>query len=471
LAEQIIAFLEAHETALSAVAAFVVIMSVIGTLMRGAVKRSAELTVSFLFSWRDRTKESDDAGVDVSQPVPGFGGRPAIAVLPFDNMSNDPEQDYFADGITEDLLTALQAFKTFPVIARNSTFAYKGKSPDVRDVAKDLGAGYVLEGSVRKSGDQVRITAQLIDQGGHHIWADRYDRDLSNIFAVQDEICEEIVTAIAPQIDLADIRRSEAKTTKNMEAWDCYMQGLARANEITPENCRLARDLFLQAIDQDPQFPLAYVQLGRTYFQNFALFAGKALDIPGAESLSKAADSVRKALELDKNQPVARGHLALISVFMGEAASARAEGEAAVRLNPSDALAHASLAGALFALGEIDNGLEEVRLAQRLSPSDSLMWYFLHVEAFLLFASGRFEDTIATARRSIAERELAQPARIALIASLDALGREDEAKAAFADATRLIPNFSTDAIRILFGKAPELWGRIEAALRRAGWDG
>ena len=214
---EILIWLEANETVLSAVAAAVVVFSVVGAAMRGALKKTSTALVGTARSTKQVLSRGQAPEIDVSQPVPGFGGRPAIAVLPFDNMSEDADQDYFADGITEDVLTSLQSFRTFPVISRNSTFAYKGKSMDLREVAAELGAGYILEGSVRKAGDKVRITGQLIDAEGHHVWADKFDRDLSDIFAVQDEITSKIVGAIAPEIDNADTRRIQSKTTENMD--------------------------------------------------------------------------------------------------------------------------------------------------------------------------------------------------------------------------------------------------------------
>ena len=268
----ILVWLEANETVLSAVAAAVVVFSIVGAAMRGALKRTTTALIDTARATKEVLSHNQLPVVDVSQPVPGFGGRPAIAVLPFDNMSEDPDQDYFADGITEDILTSLQSFRTFPVIARNSTFAYKGKSMDLREVAKELGAGYILEGSVRRSGEKVRITGQLIDKDGHHIWADRFDLDLSDIFAVQDEITSKIVGAIAPEIDGADIRLLQSKPTENMDAWDCLLRAQSLIHESSADSLKEASDLIDKATELDPAFAQAFALRANAAVADFTRF-------------------------------------------------------------------------------------------------------------------------------------------------------------------------------------------------------
>ncbi len=218
------------------------------------------------------TQDTDTQLVDVSKPVPGFGGREALAVLPFANMSEDAEQGYFADGITEDLLTALQAFRTFPVIARSTTFAYKGKSPDIREVAKELGAGYILEGSVRKMGERVRITAQLIDADGVHLWAERYDRNLTEIFDVQDEIIEKIAAAIAPELLRADRKKQDLKKPEDLKAWDYALQAGECLLSPNIDDFSLSLELLQKALALDPSFGLAHAMIANAYSYNIVFF-------------------------------------------------------------------------------------------------------------------------------------------------------------------------------------------------------
>ena len=294
LADTLIWF-EVNETVLSSIAAAVVVLSIAGAAMRGVLARGA---TSFAGVLRTR---GQDSGIDVPQPVPGFEGRAAIAVLHFDNMSDDPEQEYFADGIAEDILTSLQAFRKFPVIARNSTFNYKGTSPDVREVARELGAGYVLEGSVRKVGDRVRITGQLIDASGHHLWAGKYDKELSDIFTVQDEITAEIVGAIAPEIERTDVTQAARKRSKDMTAWDYLLQAQDHYHKLTPEGIRQCRELTEKVIERDEEFALAYVFLARAHISNSVFFNGNALTECAEESLVKAEELARKAVSMDKS--------------------------------------------------------------------------------------------------------------------------------------------------------------------------
>lgn len=471
--DELKAFLEANETALSAVAAFVVITSVIATFMRGALKRSAGFVVTLMVSRLGANAgASGGATVDVSKPVPGFGGRPAIAVLPFNNMSDDPEQDYFADGITEDLLTTLQAFRTFPVIARNSTFAYKGTSPDVRDVARDLGAGYVLEGSVRKSGDKVRITAQLIDAEGHHVWAQRYDRDLSDVFALQDEITANIVTAIAPEIDHAEFRSTGTKAQKDVKAWDYYLRGLESMNRITAEGCRAARPLLEKAIEQDPKFALAYATLGRALMDDVALHGGTAFPESDIEELDKAFEFARTAVNLDSSLPVAHSVLALILVMRGDAEEALRSARKAVEMNPVEAGLRVFLLVTLLANTLYEEALENVALTKRLSPHDIFMWGVLHNEALALFALERYEEAMAAARLSIKERPNNALGHIILIAALAALDREGEAEAAYRNLVdNNVPKPTPHTIRAHYARDPVVAEKVLASLRRAGWEG
>jgi adenylate cyclase len=408
--------------------------------------------------------------VDVSRPVPGFGGRAAIAVLPFDNLSSDPEQEYFADGIAEDILTSLQAFRSFPVIARNSTFSYKGTSPDVRAVAKELGAGYVLEGSVRKAGNKVRITGQLINADGLHLWAGKYDRDLSDIFAVQDEITTAIVGAIAPEIDRADTILAARKRPTDMTAWDFLLQARAEAYKLSPEGTRKAVALAQKALELDPDFAPAYVVLSRVNVANATFFGGSALPEDAEEGLQKGGEYARKAVALDKSSGFAHAVFGMALLSQKHSERGYQETMEAVRLNPSEPLIRAYHAVGLWANGNSEGALAELEVAQRLSPSDSSMWFILHSLAFGFSVVGRHEEAIATAEKAIEEGAGAAIGHLALVRSLDAVGRTEEAKSAYQRALRAAPGFSPETA-IPAVTDDTLRNSLLDAFRRAGWEG
>ena len=276
-------------------------------------------------------------------PLPN---KPSIAVLPFQNMSGDPEQEYFADGLTEDIITGLSQQQWFFVIARNSSFTYKGEAVDVRQVASQLGVRYILEGSVRKSASRVRVTGQLIDATlGNHLWADRYDRELADIFELQDEITTRVIGSVSPQILLAEAARVRRKPPQSIDAWDLVMQALPHMWRMTTEDHRRAQDLLLEALTLDPEYAHAYALLGWTYVSMFNLDTGK----PIHEFTERALDAGTRAVELDDQDPW--GHLVLgLGMRGGESPSpALMHLSKAIELNPSFALGHAGLGYGLAA--------------------------------------------------------------------------------------------------------------------------
>jgi adenylate cyclase len=467
---EIFVWIDANETVLSGIAAVVVVLSIVGAAVRGALKRTSAALVETARSTKEAPAQTQIPTVDVSQPVPGFGGRPAIAVLPFDNMSKDPEQDYFADGITEDILTSLQSFRTFPVIARNSTFAYKGKSMDLREVAKELGAGYILEGSVRKSGDKVRITGQLIDAEGRHIWADRYDRDLSDIFALQDEITTTIVGAIAPEIDSADMRRTHSKPTENMDAWDCVLRAHALSNQTSVDNLKQGHNLLEKAIELDPQFAEAHAMLGGFVFTDFARYGGTILDLTPVESMDKVAEHASKALYLDRSFPFAHGILGIAHAYRRNTELGLKETEEAVRLNPSGAQIRFLHAQTLAMSGNFEAALEQIEIVKRLSPGDPGFGRTVAHETIFLFAMGRYEDAEKSAAEAIAARPQHPLPRYTLLVILDALGRREEARTVYEEVSQLVPDFSPQYFFQQFNGQPEIVQKIRDALQRAGWE-
>lgn len=347
---------------------------------------------------------SDPPTVDVTVPVPGFSGRAAIAVLPFVNMSDDPEQEYFADGITEDILTGLQAWRTFPVISRNSSFVYKGKAVDVRTVGEELGVGYVLEGSVRKFGDKVRITAQLIDaRTDAHLWAERYDRELEDVFEVQDEITLNIVSAIAPEIVRSEMSRVAAVRTQDMQAYDYLLQANSLMQDGVYESAVAARELLLKALESDPRFSPAYATLAWIEHDLAVYHRDKVSDESSEQGLQRALDYAKTAVKLAPTLSRGRsiyGHLLSMTTASDAADLAIVQNEEAVRLNPSDALARANLGGTLCVAEKLDESLAELAMAKRLSPNDPGMWWFLEMESCALRKLGRHDEAIRSLHRA-----------------------------------------------------------------------
>jgi adenylate cyclase len=271
---------------------------------------------------------------------PKLPDKPSIAVLPFENMSGDPEQEYFADGIAEDIITGLSRFHWFFVIARNSSFTYKGRAVDVTQVARELGVQYVLEGSVRKGGNRVRITAQLIDAlTGRHVWAERYDRDLDDIFAVQDEISEAITTTVAPAFTSAEAQRAERKPPESFDAWDYCMRGNWYLSRRGEEDIARAVELFEQALKRDANSSMALS--GLAFALAWSINSGWFDDLD--EVRERALTAAQRAVELDENDAWARAVLAFANFFAQRLDASLAEGQHALELNPNLAMAEAVL--------------------------------------------------------------------------------------------------------------------------------
>ncbi len=283
---------------------------------------------------RDATAAAgDEALVGAAElTVPGFSGRPAIAVLPFDNLSGDPEQEYFADGIAEDLITRLSSWRWFPVIARNSSFSYKGKSVDVRQVSRELGVRYVVEGSVRKAGNRVRVSAQLIDATtGHHLWAERYDRELEGIFELQDEITETIVVSLEPAMDKVERERALRQDPRNLQAWDCVQRGWWHMFQFAKDDNLKARSYFLKASELDPHFSSPFSGLALSHYLDVTYQWSES----PAQSLASIYQAAEKAVSLDDNDAIAHYARGLACWTMGEYEQGIVEAERGIALNPS----------------------------------------------------------------------------------------------------------------------------------------
>jgi adenylate cyclase len=359
---------------------------------------------------------------------------PSIAVLPFANLGGDPEHDYFADGITEDLITELSRFQELRVIARNSVLTYKGRPVRVQEVGRDLGVRYVLEGSVRKAGGRVRITAQLIDAAtGHHLWAERFDRDLADIFEVQDEVTSRIVATLAGKLAETERRRVRSGQTENLEAYDCVLRGRELWERFTPEDNREARRLYEKAIELDPDYARAYASLAWTYLVEHSERWAGTEDQP----LERALEIARRGVMVNPashSNRLALGQVCLSKGLHDEALEAL---ETAVTLNPNDADGYVFLAQALNRVGRPDEAIELVEKAQRLNPV-APRWYAWNL-GIAYYLARRYDDAVTALRKG---RPLSAMAYRWLAAAYGQLGREPDAKAAAAEYLKRTPDFS-----------------------------
>jgi TolB-like protein len=377
----------------------------------------------------DEVREQSRAGL----PLPD---RPAIAVLPFINMGGDAEQEYFSDGISEDIITALSKLRWFFVIARNSSFIYKGKAVHLKQVADELGVRYVLEGSVRKGGDRVRITAQLNDAAtGSHIWAERYDRELADVFAVQDEITEAIVAAIEPQLYAAENFRAQRKPPNSMDAWDLVMRALSHYWRVTRQDNMVAQALLEKATAIDPNYGQALGVLATSHmFSAHMGWADLAMVAPIAERAALAA------ILIDSEDPWA--HLALggVYLFARRFDDCLAEFEVALRLNPNFSLAQGYHGLALCYCGRWEEGDVAAHRALRLSPRDPFSAIYCGIAAYAQFVGGNYDEAIRLAREGIRQRGDFVGAHRVLTAAAGMAGQGDLAKVALQELCRAQPN-------------------------------
>jgi TolB-like protein/DNA-binding winged helix-turn-helix (wHTH) protein/Tfp pilus assembly protein PilF len=364
--------------------------------------------------------------------------RPAIAVLPFSNLSGDPEQEYFSDGISEDIITALSKLRWFLVIARNSSFIYKGKAVHLKQVAEDLGVRYVVEGSVRKVGERVRITAQLNDVAtGSHIWAERYDRDLADVFAVQDEITESIVAAVEPQLYAAEDFRARRKPPESLDAWDLVMRALSHYWRVTRQDNVVAQALLEKAISIDPNYGQAMGVLATSYmFTAHMGWMELATAIPIAERAARAATRA------DSEDPWAHNALGHVHLFARRFDDSLAEFELALQLNPNFALAQGYYGLSLAYSGLWQDADEAARRALRLSPRDPYSAVYLGVAAYAQYLGRRYDEAMRLAREAIRQRGDFVGAYRVLTAAGGMAGQADVSAAALHELRRVQPNVS-----------------------------
>jgi len=363
--------------------------------------------------------------------------KPSLAVLPFGNMSAEPDQEFFADGISEDLITELSKFRTLFVIARNSSFAFKGQAIDVKEVSAKLGVRYVVEGSVRRAGGRVRITAQLIDAvDDNHIWAERYDRDLEDIFAVQDEVTRAIVSAIEPQLASSERLRARRKPTESLGAWECYQRGLWHLHQYRAEDAEEAISFLERAIELDPTFASAHA--GLAFVLYYKVILGFSPDRP--KDLARALAAGSAAVRLDENDPFAHVALGRIHTAKGEHDQAIECCNQAIALNPNYASAYFGRAHSLWMSGRLAEAVLSHDDAMRLSPRDPLLWAFHASKAIALILLERYEEALKHARQAQRQPNTALWAFMPEVSALGLMGRTDEAKAALERVHRLKPD-------------------------------
>ncbi|WP_027062167.1 adenylate/guanylate cyclase domain-containing protein [Mesorhizobium loti] len=388
----------------------------------------------------------------------------SIAVLPFANMSGDAEQDYFADGISEDIITALSKLSQLFVIARNSSFTFKGQNVHVQDVGTKLGVRHVLEGSVRKSGNRVRITAQLIDAttGGHR-WAERFDRDLTDIFAVQDDVTQQIVSALALNLT-EDVRlRLAPEHPRNTEAYDCFLRGRELWHRLTKETNLAARELLQRATELDPNFATAHAFLALTHGIDYLNRWGAS----PPESMAQAEEAATRAVMLDDNDPWAHWALAIAKLYTRRHDEAVDEVERALVLNPNFAEAHVSRGQTLYYLGRPEEALESFARAQTLNPYSPDV--LLHFQALASFQLGRYEEAVDLLLQRLARNAITDVSRALLAACYGHLGRLPEARAAWQDLLRVNADYSLEHRRkVLPYKNPADFDLMVEGLRKAG---
>jgi adenylate cyclase len=425
------------------------------------IDRPVRLYAVRLASFSTEPTAKAPAEAEKSLPLPD---KPSIAVLPFQNLSGDPEQEYFADGMVEEIITALSRFKSLFVIARNSSFSYKGKSPDIRQVGRDLGVRYVLEGSVRKASGKVRITGQLIDAAtGAHLWVDRFERDLTDVFALQDEVTIAVVSAIQPKLLQTEIAMAARRRPENLTAYDFYLRAMPQYYLANREGMAEAIRLAYRALELEPQFGNAAALAGVCFARN--VIQGYAVD-PQLER-KEAVRLAHLALSLDDGDPDTLAWVALTSAFMiGDSESEIELADRAVALNPNSFNAWNCRGFVYRIAGLPEEALHSFERANRISPIDPTLYRSFAGMGFALIELGRFDEAIVAGKKAQRQNPSYEPAYRCLASALAHLGRDTEAREAAARLLELDPAFTISAwiVRAAQSKA-EL---LTEGLRKAG---
>ncbi len=410
------------------------------------------------------TKSAATSEITTGQPAKPASPKLSIAVLPFANMSGDAEQEYFADGISEDIITALSKLSQLFVIARNSSFTFKGKNVQVQEVATKLGVRHVLEGSVRKSGNRVRITAQLIDATtGGHLWAERFDRDLTDIFAVQDDVTQQIVGALAVNLTEGDRQKLTPGQTRHPEAYDCFLRGRELWHRLTKQTNSDARDLLQRAVELEPNFASAHAFVALTHGLDYL----NRWSASPQRSMEQAEEAATLAVARDDNDPVAHWSLSVVNLYLRQHDGAINEAEHAIVLNPNFAEGQVSLCEALIYSGRAEEALAYFDRARVLNP------YFpdvvLHFQAWALFQLARYEEAVELLLQRVNRNPVTDVSRALLAACYGHLGRFEAARATWQEVLRVNPDYSLEYRRkVLPFKNPADFDRVTEGLRKAG---
>lgn len=392
--------------------------------------------------------------------------KPSIAVLPFTNLSGDPEQEYFSDGITDDVITALSRIHSFFVIARNSSFSYKGQSPDVRSVAAELGVKYVLEGSVRRSGNQVRITSQLADaESGTQVWAESYDREVDDIFSLQAELSRTVVGAIEPELAKAEQVRATIAHPDSLSAWEDCQRGMWNLYQMaSPESCDQAEKYFLKAVERDPNFGFAYSALAHNSYLRAINGWAKFPD-----ELDIALAHARQGMELDQSDSRAHCCLGAIHIMRKETSKAIRECQTGISLNPSSFQGHMWCGAAHVYAGNFEAAIPFLEMAMRLSPNDPFTGVALARLADAYMGLGKFDLAVEMAELAASKPRRGIWIHAVLVATLAHVGRTDEAKHAFTELIERQPDFSCTYLKQnLPITDPHLLDIFSDGLRKAG---
>jgi adenylate cyclase len=427
-----------------------------------ALKNIEEPVRVYALSAASKPTMTQTLPVKEALPLPN---KPSIAVLPFDNLSGERDQEYFADGTVEEIITALSRFRQLFVIARNSSFAYKGRAVDVKQVGKELGVRYILEGSVRKAGSRVRISAQLIDTAtGAHLWADRFDGSLDDIFDLQDQVTARVVGVISPKLEQAEIERSSRKPTEILDAYDYYLRGMAGLHLWTKEGNKDALLHFYRAIELDPSFASAYSMAARCYVQRKA---GRWMtDRP--QEVTETVRLARKATELGREDAVALSGAGIALAYVaGEVDEGAKLIQQALVLNPNLAWAWYFSGWVKIYLGEPETAIQHATQAMRLSPNDTHLLNMRAVVAYGHLYAGRFNEAVSWAELAVREGYLT--AWHALAASCALSGRHEQAKKAVAHVRGLDPALRLSGLKDSIPlRRPQDLAVLVDGLRRAG---
>jgi len=393
--------------------------------------------------------------------------RPSIAVLPFPNMSGDPEQEYFADGMTEEVITALSRLTWLFVIARNSSFTYRGKAVDVRQVGRELGVRYILEGSVRRAGNRLRFAGRLVDaSSGTHIWSDRFEGEMSDVFALQDRFTESVVAAIEPKLQIAEIERLKQKPAANLDAYDLLLRAQQLEYEFSEESLAAALRCLKQALAIDPSYAPAMALAAYCY-------AGGSIQGWSQDVTAEAAEGLRlasRALELGRDD----GNVVWMAAcatrrLAQDVERARELAHRALELNPNSAIAMAVAGWMEAELGNAGKALELLHRAQRLSPRDPRGWFMASGMALAHIVDGQFEDAAACARVAVDQNPRSTIALRFLAGSLARLGQKEKAANALRDMGRIEPHLTLSKLRArLVGIDESVWRKVAEGLRLAG---